>query len=312
MLARGISIPPPDLPYHEIANAAAQFARAGAFWRWQHNGKVNNAIRDGDNTFDAALRVPWQPKLAVAAMFEGFQVPMSALGLFARTTPLSTHGPMCQGSLISFSTIAAHKLAVIGHLRLGAKSLHMPVLSLGREAMIRDRSGDEDHDPCNRFELRDEACPLCGLAPIDTYHLACVCTSPHLMQWRRTVTPYARHLIAQIAEYLRVAHESMGYDISRLCDEVKAEAANLSFDSVPGSFILYRLLICHPWSARMAPADLSYYSVSVCGSLFDLDGVHNSLLRPLANLWGRWCIRWGWRLGNARREAHAALDAVAN
>ena len=132
------------------------------------------------------------------------------------------------------------------------------------------------------------------------------------MQWRRTVTPYARHLIAQIAEYLRVAHESMGYDISRLCDEVKAEAANLSFDSVPGSFILYRLLICHPWSARMAPADLSYYSVSVCGSLFDLDGVHNSLLRPLANLWGRWCIRWGWRLGNARREAHAALDAVAN
>jgi hypothetical protein len=116
------------------------------------------------------MRPPWQPKRAAAALYEGYQAPLSVLGNFERSAPLSTHGPMCQGSLVSFSTIAAHKLAVIGHLRLGAQALQMPVLALSRAYARRDRSGDENHDPRRQFEVRNEPCPLCnGCLPLGVF-----------------------------------------------------------------------------------------------------------------------------------------------
>ena len=82
--ARGVPIPPAHLPYHGIANAAAEFARAGAFWNWQYRGRVNNGIRDDDTSFCAAMRPPWQPKLATAVLLEGFNAAQTTLGLHPR------------------------------------------------------------------------------------------------------------------------------------------------------------------------------------------------------------------------------------
>jgi hypothetical protein len=151
----------------------------------------------------------WQPKLAAAALFEGFQSPLSPLAILPRVTPLSFHGPLFQGSLLSFSTIPAHKLALVGHLRLGAQALSMPVFSLGRRDAHRNRVDDEDHDPRKRFVLKWTNCPLCGIAPLGVFHLACICTSPLLIDWRNHIIPDARRLLINISSLLSEAHSNM-------------------------------------------------------------------------------------------------------
>jgi len=302
---RGIPIPPAGLPYHRISDTAAEFARAGAFWKWQYHGRVDNGLRDGNSDFDALYRPPWSPKLATAALYEGFEAPLSSLGLHPRFTPLSTHGPMCQGSLLSMCTIPAHKLAVVGHLRLGAKALQMAVFSLQRNFQQRDRSADEDHDDRSRFIVRNVPCSLCGVSPLDVFHLACECTHVSMVAWRASVVPAARQLLANIARLLFKAHDEMNRDESDLCSEVTAEAASVDFTTDMGRFILFRLLLFHPWSGRLAGSDMSLYTVRVIGELFDAAGLPNMFLRPLADAWGYWSISWAWRLGNAWREAHA-------
>jgi hypothetical protein len=308
-LARGVSIPPADLPYHRIAENAAEFARSIAFWHWQHRGRVVNGIQDGDLSFDAALRPSWQPKRATAALFEGFNAPQSAPGLHPRYTPVSTHGPMCQGSLLSLSTIAAHKLSVIGHMRLGAKALQMDVLSRNGDGRPRDRSGDEDHDGDSRFMIRREHCPLCNEAPLDPFHLACLCPNATMAAWRMNAQREARRLLCKTAQLLRVAHDGMRRDLSALCNEVICEASALDVSTNVGQFVLFRLLVMMPWSARLAQDDMSFYVATVIGSLFDASGLPNRLLRPLANTWGHWSIRWCWRLGNSWRAACAQQNA---
>ena len=191
-----------------------------------------------------------------------------------------------------------------GHLRLGAQALSMPVFSLGRRDAHRNRVDDEDHDPRKRFVLKWTNCPLCGIAPLDVFHLACICTSPLLIDWRNHIIPDVRRLLINISSLLSEAHSNMGHDVSDLCDEVDAEASAFDFDSDAGRFILFRLLICLPWSSRLAPDDLTFYTVTVLGELFDEVGVPNRFLRPVANLWCHWCIRWGWRLGDAWRSAN--------
>ena len=302
-------VPLAHLPYHGIANVAAEFARSGAFWNWQYRGRVDNGIRDDDASFCAAMRPPWQPKLASAALFEGFNVPQTALGLHPRYTPISVHGPMCQGSLMSLSKIAAHKLAVVCHMRLGAKALQMAVFARGQNDRSRDTIDDEPDDLAHRFMVRLEPCPLCGQAPLDPFHLACECSNPTMVAWRHLAQHEGRHLIFKIAERLRTAHREMQRDVSKLCSDVCVEAVTLDTLSHAGRFILFRLLIFLPWSARLAEGDLAFYPVAVTGELFDSSGLPNRLLRSLADTWGHWSIRWCWRLGNAWRTALTLLGA---
>ena len=147
---------------------------------------------------------------------------------------------------MSFSTIPVYKFALIGHLRLGALALSMPVLSLGKRDAYRNRSGDEVHDPRERFVLKRVKCTLCGIAPLDVFHLACICTSPLLMDWRNHVIPDARRLLVDIVSRLDDAHSKMGHTVADVCDDVAIEASAFDFDSDAGRFILFRLLICHP------------------------------------------------------------------
>ena len=302
--ARGVPIPSANLPYHRIAETAAEFARASAFWKWQYRGRVDNGIRDNDDTFDPMMRPSWRPKLAAAALYEGFQVPMSALGSHPRRTPISVHGPMCQGSLLSMSTIPAHKIAVIGHLRLGAKALQMKVFARGPKAYgHRDSGGEENPDPRNPYAIRCEPCPLCNREPLDVYHLVCECSDATISTWRKSLQTEARHLLIRIAQLLEVAHSEANRDISDICDLVSREATVLNVTTDAGQFIIYRLLLMHTWSARIPGDDLVMYPVAVVGKLFDCNGLPNRLLRPLANTWGHWSIRWSWRLGNAWRAA---------
>jgi hypothetical protein len=212
---------------------------------------------------------------------------------------------MCQGSLLSLSTIAAHKLAVVCHMRLGAKALQMAVLARGEQAARRDSSGDEDHDGNSRFIIRYEPCPLCNVAPLDPFHLACVCTNATMVAWRIAAQAQARSLLDKIALLLRAAHNEMHRDLKALCDEVSCEASVLDVSTGAGPFILFRLLVMMPWSARAAEGDLSLYAAAVIGALFDSSGMPNRFLRPLADTWGHWSIRWCWRLGNAWRAACA-------
>jgi len=301
--ARGIPIPSAGLSYHKIAEAAAAFARASAFWKWQYNGRADNGIRD-NVSFDAAVRPSWRPKLATAALYEGFQAPMSSLGSHPRHTPISTHGPMCQGSLLSLSTIAAHKLAIIGHLRLGAKSLQMPVFAIGRSsAQSLDRGGNGNPNLRNPYVIRSEQCPLCNKEPLDAFHLAVECSDVTMRSWRQQVEAAARQHLLNIARLLMAAHNEAGRDVSEICSAVSNEALALDVSTDAGQFILFRLLILHPWSSRLANNDLSFYAVEIVGELFDCGGMPNMFLRQLANIWGYWSIRWGWRLGNAWRAA---------
>ena len=169
----------------------------------------------------------------------------------------------------------------------------------------RDAGADEDHEGQSRFAVQNVACPLCGLSPLDVFHLACVCTDVKMVAWRVQVMASARQLLVTISRLLLKAHSSRGCDESVLCSEMSSEASCFDFSSDTGRFILFRLLLFHPWSARLAGSDLSQYTAAVIGELFDESGMPNMLLRPLADAWGRWSIRWAWRLGKAWREAHA-------
>ena len=152
---------------------------------------------------------------------------------------------MCQGSLLSLSTIAAHKLAVVCHMRLGAKALQMGVLARDEQAARYD-SGDEEHDGNSRFIIRNEPCPLCNVAPLDPFHLACVCTNATMVAWRTAAQAQARVLLDKIALLLRAAHSEMQRDLKTLCDEVSCESAALDVSAGSGQFILFRLLVMMP------------------------------------------------------------------
>jgi hypothetical protein len=88
--------------------------------------------------------------------------------------------------------------------------------------------------------------PLCGVAPLDVFHLACICTSPLLIDWRNHIIPDARRLLINISSLLSEAHSNTGRDVSDLHIEVDAEASVSDLDSDVGRFILFRLLICPP------------------------------------------------------------------
>ena len=143
----------------------------------------------------------------------------------------------------------------------------------------------------------------CNVAPLDPFHLACVCTNATMVAWRTAAQAQARVLLDKIALLLRVAHSEMQRDLKTLCDEVSCESAALDVSAGSGQFILFRLLVMMPWSARAAEGDLSLYTVAVSGALFDSSGMPNRFLRPLADTWGHWSIRWCWRLGKAWRAA---------
>ena len=110
-------------------------------------------------------------------------------------------------------------------------------------------------------------------------------------------------LLDKIALLLQAAHSEIHRDLKALCNEVSREASVLDVTTGAGPFILFRLLVMMPWSARAAEGDLSLYAAAVIGALFDGSGMPNRFLRPLADTWGHWSIRWCWRLGNAWRAA---------
>jgi hypothetical protein len=121
--------------------------------------------------------------------------------------------------------------------------------------------------------------------------------------WRNSLQTEARHFLIRIAQLLEVAHSEANRDISDICDVVSREATSLDVTSDAGQFIIFRLLLMHTWSARVAGDDIALYPVAVVGELFDCAGLPNRFLRLLANAWGYWSIRWSWRLGNAWRAA---------
>jgi hypothetical protein len=111
---------------------------------------------------------------------------------------------------------------------------------------------------------------------------------------------------------LRAAHNEIQHDISSLCAEVSREATVLDVSTPVGRFVLFRLVVMMPWSARVADDDLSFYPAAVIGSLFDTYGLPNRLLRSLADTWGHWSIRWCWRMGNAWRTTCAQQNVPSD
>ena len=112
--------------------------------------------------------------------------------------------------------------------------------------MHRDRSGDEDYDPGSRFIVRRERCPLCNAAPLDPFHLACLCTNATMVAWRTHAQVEARNLLSKIAVLLRAAHNEMNHDISSLCAEASREATALDVSTPVGRFVLFRLVVMMP------------------------------------------------------------------
>jgi hypothetical protein len=112
------------------------------------------------------------------------------------------------------------------------------------------------------------------------FHLVCGCSSPALTEWRLDFLPNARSVLMRIVRCLETAHGEVGCDISRRGGDVVSEATYLDFHDDASRFILFRLLMCLPWSARAASDDIAFCTctVSVTRALFDLRGLEKSLL----------------------------------
>ena len=88
----------------------------------------------------------------------------------------------------------------------------------------------------------------------------------------------------------------------RLFDCAIIAVRDAEFDSAQGDFLLYRFLVVHPWSERVAAPGMR--AVRLLGRVFDASGVFHRFERPCSDLWCRWSLRWLWRLSQAWKQAN--------
>jgi hypothetical protein len=150
------------------------------------------------------------------------------------------------------------------------------------------------------FAAHSVACPLCGATPLDAYHLISECNHVIIDGWREKAESAARVLLVSLADVIERERERAGYERdSLLPDRVRRAITRLDFDSPEGDFLLYRLLVAHPWSERMACPGMPV--VRLLGNAFDRPGVFHRFERPVLDMWSRWSVRWLWELSRAWR-----------
>jgi len=288
--ALGAPLAPVGLAYHLVAAAAGKFGRAVAFVRWQQEGRHRNDITQATQRCDSSMPPSRVPKAAVADLFERFLVPVSALGDHRAFTPLSTHGPGCSGSVPSRSNIAAPRLAPIFWARTGAAAMNSRLFDLG----------------CAGHAAHAAACTRCpGPTLLDAFHLIAECTHPVIEAWRNRCVQSLRALTVKLTDVMLAERDRAGrVSDQHLFDRAIIAVREAEFDSAQGDFLLYRFLVVHPWSERVAAPGMQ--AVRLLGRVFDASGVFHRFERPCSDLWCRWSLRWLWRLSQAWKQANEA------
>ena len=288
----GAPIARPGLAYHLIPVASSKFGRAVAFIRWQQNGRDRNCLSLASARCQAGDPPSHKPTEAVADLYERYLAPLSSLGDHRAFTPLSAHGPGCSGSIPSRTNVVAKRLGPILWARTGASAMISPLFNLGAGRAID-------------YAARAVECPLChGPAPLDCYHLVAECTHPALNGWRRRCEAALRRVIVRFLATLRSERQRAGREPDdRLFDNAERALRRVDFNSPQGDFLLYRFLVVHPWTERMAQPHM--LAARLLGRVFDLPGVYHRFERPAADIWTRWGLRWLWQLSDAWRLANA-------
>ena len=148
-------------------------------------------------------------------------------------------------------------------------------------------------------------CPLCrSSAPLDFYHLAVECVHPQIDRWRRQCEAGLGRFVAGLSVRLRSERDRARREPEdRLFARAVRAAQRINLDSAQGDFMLYHLLVAHPWPERMALPHMR--AVRLLGRIFDLCGVYHRFERPALDFWCHWSLRWLWRLSRAWRAANS-------
>jgi hypothetical protein len=271
----------PGIRYECIPIAAKRFGRAAAFVEWQNNGKscLDNQLAP---YCDASVAPSYRPTQAVANLFEYYSAPVDSLGQLPEFTPLSAHGPGCSGSIPTRSNLPAARLGPIAWARTGAAAMKSPLF----------RSNDTE---VVDYAAHARPCPLCGVSPIDTFHLVAECTHPSINAWRYNLERDTLHFVASLTHVMARERAQAGRPPEDwLFRRIRRAICTVDFNSPEGDFILFRLLVAQPWSERLACPDMR--AVRLLGRAFDLPGVYHRFERPILDLWCRWSLRWLWSL----------------
>jgi hypothetical protein len=180
--AMGVPIAGPETPYELLPAAAKRFGRAVAYVEWQQAGRVRNAAAP---QHDPLAPPPYRPTEAVAHLFENFTAPVASLGDYHEFTPLSTHGPGCSGSIPTRSNVFAQRLGPIAWARTGAAVMLSPLFAV---------PGEDVAD----YAAHARPCPLCGVAPVDTFHFVAECNHPVIDSWRAEFERSWRQFISSL------------------------------------------------------------------------------------------------------------------
>ena len=285
--AMGVELAAPGLRHELIAAAAKRFGRAVAFVEWQQSGRREVPILAPP---DASVMPSYRPSVAAANLFENYCAPVQSLGTHHDFTPLSVHGPGCSGSIPTRSNLPAAQLGPIIWARTGAAAMRSPLFAFGME-------------PAD-YAAHARPCTLCGVSPVDPFHLFVECNHRDIAEWRTDMVTSVREFIIHLthiiyAERYRAGHRGHGFLLRR----VRRVTAGMDFYSIEGHFIIYRMLLAHPWSERLASPGMR--CVRLLGRVFDLPGIYHRYERPILDAWCRWSRYWLLLLSYAWRISHA-------
>jgi hypothetical protein len=288
LVARGVPLAAQGIRYELISAAAKRFGRAVAFIEWQSEG-LSRLESPPASHCDASTAPPHRPIEAVANQFENYSAPTHTLGPFPEFTPLSAHGPGCSGSIPSRCNLPAARLGPIAWARTGAAAMTSPLFLLSNT--VAD------------YAAHARPCPLCGVAPIDPFHLITECKHPMIRSWRRYFKADTRYFVASLTEVMARERERAGRPPEHwLFRRIRRAICNINFDTPEGDFILYRLLLAQTWPERLACPGMR--AVRLMGRAFDLPGVYHRFERPILDIWCRWCIQWLWSLSRTWQSAN--------
>ena len=283
--AMGVPLAVPALRYELIPAAAKSFGRAVAFVQWQASNRV-----PAPPACNATSAPSYKPSEAVANLFDNFNAPLTSLGSHHQFTPLSAHGPGCSGSIPSRCNLPAQRLGPIGWARVGAAAMRSPLFSLDTDA------------PASTFEAESLPCRLCGVSPIDPYHLIAECNHTSIDAWRQRAEEAARELLVTLTVLLTRERNRAGREPDDwLFRRIRRAAADLDFETSEGYFVLYRLLLAQPWPESMATPGMRL--ARLLGRAFDLPGIYHRFERPVLDTWSRWSLHWLRALSLAWRSA---------
>ena len=286
----GVPLAAPGIHYECIPAAAKRFGRAVAFVEWQNNG-ISRLERPLPPLCDASVAPSYRPTEAVANLFENYRAPVHGLGHFPEFTSLSTHGPGCSGSIPSRSNLPAALLGPIAWARTGAAVMASPLFRLANESVD--------------YAAHARPCSLCGVAPVDFFHLVAECNHPSIDAWRYQLEVSSRRLVALITVIMARERDRAGRPQEDwLFRRIPRAILNVNFNTPEGDFILYRLLVAQPWPEHLACPGMR--AVRLLGRAFDLPGVYHRFERPILDAWCRWSKRWLWRLSRVWLRLSAA------